>query len=177
MTGILTFFDCEAINTREANEPNGNGTPCADCGVPRTALNTSIVWSDVAKTRLTFHYAVCDACRSAKLCKKLRDDPAAKLVQMGSDAAARTRRTTYGGEALAASACTELLASLVAAQEGKCASCAASSTGCAHDDGSAQVLCLGCQRLFNDLDATANPSHLTPCLRSSQPLSSSRQRC
>ena len=25
MTGILTFFDCEAINSREANEPNGGG--------------------------------------------------------------------------------------------------------------------------------------------------------
>lgn len=27
MTGILTFFDCEAINTREANDPNGMNSP------------------------------------------------------------------------------------------------------------------------------------------------------
>ena len=63
-------------------EPNGTGTPCAECEVPRTIFNTSVIWSDRAKTRLTFHYAVCDACRSAKMCKRLRDDPAAKLVQI-----------------------------------------------------------------------------------------------
>jgi hypothetical protein len=54
-------------------EPNGTGTPCADCETPRTIFNTSVTWSDRAKTRLTFHYAVCDACRSAKMCKRLRD--------------------------------------------------------------------------------------------------------
>ena len=62
-------------------EPPGTGSPCSDCGTPRTALNTGVCWSDAARTRLTFHYAVCDACRSAKMCKRLRDDPAAKLVQ------------------------------------------------------------------------------------------------
>ena len=46
-------------------EPLGTGSPCADCGTPRTALNTGVYWSDTAKTRLTFHYAVSDACRSA----------------------------------------------------------------------------------------------------------------
>ena len=152
------------------HEPSGTGTPCADCEAPRTILNTSVTWSDAAKTRPTFHYAVCDACRSAKLCKRLRDDPAAKLVQMGSDAAARTRRTAYGGEALPAAACTELIATLLAAQGGTCASCAHAVELAAHagiftasldkvgeryDDGRAQVLCLGCQRLYNDLDADA----------------------
>ena len=102
--------------------PSGTGTPCADCEEPRTIFNTSVTWSDVAKTRLTFHYAVCDTCRSAKLCKRLRDDPAAKLVQMGADAAARTRREAYGGAALAASACTDLINTLLAAQGGRCAS-------------------------------------------------------
>ena len=72
-------------------EPNGTGTPCADCETPRTIFNTSVIWSDQAKTRLTFHYAVCDACRSAKMCKRLREDPMAKLVQMVADAAARAR--------------------------------------------------------------------------------------
>ena len=57
-----------------------------------------------AKTRLTFHYGVCDSCRSARACKRLREDPAAKLVQMGADAAARTQRPRYGGEALSAAA-------------------------------------------------------------------------
>jgi len=42
-------------------EPLGTGSPCADCGAPRTALNTGVCWSDTAKTRLTFHYAACDA--------------------------------------------------------------------------------------------------------------------
>ncbi len=46
-------------------EPNGTGTPCADCEVPRTALNTSVIWSDQAKTRLTFHYTQC-ATRAAR---------------------------------------------------------------------------------------------------------------
>ena len=32
-------------------EPNGTGTLCADCDTPRTILNTSVVWSDAAKTR------------------------------------------------------------------------------------------------------------------------------
>ena len=73
-------------------EPLGTGSPCADCGTPRTALNTGVCWSDAAKTRLTFHYAVCDPCRSVRACKRLRKDPAAKLVQMGADAAARTQR-------------------------------------------------------------------------------------
>ena len=151
-------------------EPNGTGTPCADCETPSTILNTSVAWSDAAKTRLTFHYAVCDACRSARLCQKLRDDPAAKLVQMGADAAARTKRPHYGGEVLAASECTALIASLLTAQRGKCASCAHAVDLAAHagifmasldkvgdryDDGTAQVLCLGCQRLFNDLPAAA----------------------
>ena len=85
------------------HEPHGTGTPCVNCQVPRTILNTSVVWSDAAKTRLTFHYAVCDPCRSAKLCAKLREDPAAKLVQMGADASARTKRPRYGGDALSAS--------------------------------------------------------------------------
>ena len=38
-------------------EPLGTGNPFADCGTPRTALNTGVCWSDTAKTRLTFHYA------------------------------------------------------------------------------------------------------------------------
>ena len=88
------------------HEPHGTGTPCADCEVPRTILNTSVVWSDAAKTRLTFHYAVCDACRSAKMCKRLREDPMAKLVQMGADAAAHTNRPRYEGVPLTARACT-----------------------------------------------------------------------
>ena len=49
------------------HEPSGTGTPCADCEAPRTILNTSVAWSDAAKTRLTFHYTVCDAGRSATL--------------------------------------------------------------------------------------------------------------
>jgi hypothetical protein len=148
-----------------AGEPNGTGTLCADCKTPRTILNTSVTWSNRAKTRLTFHYAVCDACRSAKLCKRLRHDPAAKLVQMGADAAARTKRAKYDGAPLAARECTDLVARLFVAQEGLCASCkhevalAAGSgiymasldkVGARYDE-SAQVLCLGCQRLFNDL--------------------------
>lgn len=72
-------------------EPLGTGSPCVDCGTPRTVFNTGVCWSDASKTRLTFHYAVCDPCCSARACKRLRDDPAAKLVQMGADAAARTR--------------------------------------------------------------------------------------
>ena len=68
-------------------EPLGTGRPCADCGAPRTALNTGVCWSDTAKTRLTFHYATCDACRSARACKRLREDPAAKLVQIHIHAA------------------------------------------------------------------------------------------
>lgn len=153
-------------------EPPGTGSPCSDCGTPRTALNTGVCWSDAARTRLTFHYAVCDACRSARLCKRLREDPAAKLVQMGADAAARTRRPRYEGAPLAASACTERIVSLLAAQRGRCASCAhevalAAGSGIFmasldrvagggyDDDRSAQVLCLGCQRFFNDLDAAA----------------------
>ena len=150
-------------------EPCGTGTPCVDCNTPRSFLNTSVVWSDAAKTRLTFHYAACDACRSAKMCKRLREDPAAKLVQMGADAAARTRRTPhYGGKAMHAAECTQLIVDLLAAQKGRCASCehavhlganagifmaSLDKVGDAYDDGSAQVLCLGCQRLFNDLNA------------------------
>ena len=49
-------------------EPLGTGSACADCGAPRTALNTGVCWSDTAKTRLTFHSAACDACRSARAC-------------------------------------------------------------------------------------------------------------
>ena len=101
-------------------EPCGTGTPCVDCRTPRSFLNTSVVWSNAAKTRLTFHYAACDACRSAKMCKRLREDPAAKLVQMGADAAARTRRTPhYGGEAMHAAECTQLIVDLLAAQKGR----------------------------------------------------------
>jgi len=77
-------------------EPLGTGSPCADCGTPRTALNTGICWSDTAKTRLTFHYAVCDACRSARACKRLREDPAAKLVQMGYKWVPTRRRARSG---------------------------------------------------------------------------------
>ncbi len=72
-------------------EPNGTGTPCADCAVPRTILNTSVTWSDRAKTRLTFHYAVCDACRSAKLYKRLRDQ-CATIQRLSSCRWAPTRR-------------------------------------------------------------------------------------
>lgn len=148
------------------HEPCGTGTPCADCEAPRTILNTSVVWSDAAKTHLTFHYAVCDPCRSVKLCTRLRNDPAAKLVQMGADAAARTKRPRYEGAPLAASDCTDLIVQLLAEQEGRCASCEHEVTlaawsgifmasldrvGERYNDGTAQVLCLGCQRLFNDL--------------------------
>ena len=149
-------------------EPNGTGTPCAECEVPRTIFNTSVIWSDRAKTRLTFHYAVCDACRSAKMCKRLRDDPAAKLVQMGADAAARTKRPHYEGAPLSARECTDRIATLLVEQEGRCASCkhevrlaadagiymaSLDKVGGCYDDGTAQVLCFGCQRLFNDLCA------------------------
>lgn len=152
-------------------EPLGTGSPCADCGAPRTALNTGVCWSDTAKTRLTFHSAACDACRSARACKRLREDPAAKLVQMGADAAARTKRPRYEGAPLAAAACTARIGALLEAQGGRCASCAHDVVlaagsgifmasldrvgGAGYDDGSAQVLCLGCQRFFNDLDAAA----------------------
>ena len=152
-------------------EPLGTGSPCADCGAPRTALNTGVCWSDTAKTRLTFHSAACDACRSARACKRLREDPAAKLVQMGADAAARTKRPRYEGAPLAAATCTARIGALLEAQGGRCASCAHDVVlaagsgifmasldrvgGAGYDDGSAQVLCLGCQRFFNDLDAAA----------------------
>ena len=152
-------------------EPLGTGSPCADCGAPRTALNTGVCWSDTAKTRLTFHSAACDACRSARACKRLREDPAAKLVQMGADAAARTKRPRYEGAPLAAAACTARIGALLEAQGGRCASCAHDVVlaagsgifmasldrvgGAGYDDGSAQVLCLGCQRFFNDLDGAA----------------------
>ena len=152
-------------------EPLGTGSPCADCGTPRTALNTGICWSDTAKTRLTFHYAVCDACRSARACKRLREDPAAKLVQMGADAAARTKRPRYEGVQLSAAACTARISALLEVQGGRCASCTHDVVlaagggifmasldrvgGGGYDDTSAQVLCLGCQRFFNDLDAAA----------------------
>ena len=148
-------------------EPLGTGSPCAHCGTPRTALNTGVCWSDAAKTRLTFHYAMCDSCRSTRLCKRLREDPAAKLVQMGADAAARTQRPRYGGERLSAAACTELIVQKLCEQGGRCACCAHEVTLAAHSgifmasldkvsdryDSTAQVLCLGCQRFFNDLDA------------------------
>jgi hypothetical protein len=149
-------------------EPQGTGSPCADCGTPRNALNTGVCWSDAAKTRLTFHYAVCDPCRSARMCKRLREDPAAKIVQMGADAAARTKRACYAGDTLTASGCAQLIERLLAAQGGRCASCSHEVVIAAHagiymasldkvgdryDDSSAQVLCLGCQRFFNDLDA------------------------
>ena len=153
-------------------EPLGTGSPCADCGMPRTVLNTSVCWSDAAKTRLAFNFAVCDTCRSARACKRLREDPVAKLEQLGADAAARTKRPRYEGTApLSAAACTTRICTLLAAQGGRCASCAhdvlltavsgifmasldkVGSGG--YDDDSAQVLCLGCQRFFNDLDAVA----------------------
>ena len=148
-------------------EPLGTGSPCADCGAPRTALNTGVCWSDAAKTRLTFHSAVCDPCRSVRACKRLRDEPAAKLVQMGADAAARTRRPQYAGEALSAATCTNLIARLLHEQCGHCASChhevvlgagsgifmaSLDKVGARYDD-TAQVVCLGCQRFFNDLGA------------------------
>ena len=152
-------------------EPLGTGSPCADCGAPRTALNTGVCWSDTAKTRLTFHYAACDACRSARACKRLREDPAAKLVQMGADAAARTKRPRYEGVQLSAAACMARIGALLEVQGGRCASCAHDVVlaagggifmasldrvgGAGYDDSSAQVLCLGCQRFFNDLDAAA----------------------
>jgi len=152
-------------------EPLGTGSPCADCGTPRNAFNTGVCWSDAAKTRLTFHSAVCDPCRSSRMCKRLQD-PAAKLVQMGADAAARTKRPRYGGEQLSAAVCTELIEKLLGKQGGRCACCtqevvlAANSgifmasldkVGDRYDE-TAQVLCLGCQRFFNDLDA---PSRAT----------------
>ena len=59
----------------------------------------------------------------AKLCAKLREDPAAKLVQMGADAAARTKRPRYEGAPLAARECTDMIVNLLAKQEGCCASC------------------------------------------------------
>ena len=149
-------------------EPLATGSPCADCGVPRTALNTGVFWSDSAKTRLTFHYSICDSCRSSRICKRLRDDPAAKLVQMGADAAARTKRAHYAGDPLSASACTDLIVTLLHSQSGRCASCKhevvlAANSGIfmasldkveGRYDGSAQVLCFGCQRFFNELDTT-----------------------
>jgi len=157
------------VAAAEGVEPRGTGSPCADCGTPRTVLNTGIGWSDAAKTRLTFHYGACDACRSARACKRLREDPAAKLVQMGADAAARTKRPRYEGAPLSAAACTARIGALLEAQGGRCASCAhdvvlAAGSGIfmasldrvgsgGYDDSSAQVLCLGCQRFFNDLDA------------------------
>ena len=49
-----------------ANGHEPNGKPCAVCGVPRDILNTSVTWSDAAKTRLTFHYSICDKCRASK---------------------------------------------------------------------------------------------------------------
>ena len=102
------------------------------------------------------------------MCKRLRDDPAAKLLQMGADAASRTKRARYQGLPLSARDCTDRIAALLVTQEGRCASCqhevrlAADSgiymasldkVGDRYDDGSAQVLCFGCQRLFNDLCA------------------------
>ena len=112
------------VAAAEGVEPHGTGSPCADCGTPRTVLNTGIGWSDAAKTRLTFHYGACDACRSARACKRLREDPAAKLVQMGADAAARTKRPRYEGAPLSAAACTARIGALLEAQGGRCASCA-----------------------------------------------------
>ena len=43
------------------------------------------------------------------MCKRLRDEPEAKLVQMGADAAARTKRVHYAGEVLTAADCTSLI--------------------------------------------------------------------
>jgi hypothetical protein len=160
-------------------EPLGTGSPCADCGTPRTALNTGICWSDTAKTRLTFHYAVCDACRSAaaRACKRLREDPAAKLVQMGADAAARTKRPRYEGVQLSAACGVHgadqraargagwplrvvrarrvvlaagggiFMASLDSTIGGVAAGTTTPRRRCS--------VCLGCQRFFNDLDAAA----------------------
>ena len=162
-------------------DPNGTGSPCGGCGVPRTIFNTSVIWSTAAKTRLTFHYAVCDDCRSAKMCKRLRDNPAAKLIQMGADAAACTKGPHYDGAPLAASECTELILTLLEQQRGRCASCAhqvelsahagifmasLDKVGGRYDDGSAHVLCLGCQRLFNNLDADTRAELTSAIVRS-----------
>ena len=150
-----------------ASEPKGTGTPCAKCGIPRTVFNTNVVWSASNRKRLSFHYAVCDACRSAKICERLRNNPAAKLVQMGADAAARTRKARYNGDVMSAAECTDLVRTLIVKQGGQCASCkhevvlkaesgifmaSLDKAGAAYVNGSAQVLCLGCQRLYNDLD-------------------------
>ena len=159
-------------------EPNGTGTPCVDCEVPRTALNTSVIWSDQAKTRLTFHYAVCDTCRSVKVCKRLRDDPAAKLVQMGADAAARTKRSRYKGAPLAARECTNLITTLLVEQQGRCASCkhevilaadagiymaSLDKLGARYDDGNVQVLCASAVSAFSTTSArSTGRSSLAP---------------
>ena len=90
-------------------EPLGTSSPCADCGTPRTALNTSVCWSDAAHTRTsrsTFQSAVCDPFCSVRACKRLHNEPAAKLVQMGADAAAHNRWPQYAGEQFVAA--TEL---------------------------------------------------------------------
>ena len=64
-------------------EPLNTGSPCSDCGVPRTALNTSVGWSDAARTRLTFQSAACDPCRSARICKRLREECTLRFVGPG----------------------------------------------------------------------------------------------
>jgi hypothetical protein len=61
-------------------EPFGTGSPCVDCGVPRTILNTGAAWSDKGRTRLTFRYGSCDACRPKRACKRMREGPMCKLV-------------------------------------------------------------------------------------------------
>ena len=89
---------------------------------------------------------------------------------MGADAAARTKRPRYEGVPLTARECTHRIATLLVEQEGCCASCKHGvrlaaiagiymasldkvGVGGRYDDGTAQVLCFGCQRLFNDLGA------------------------
>ena len=92
--------------------------------------------------------------------------PGGEAVQMGADAAARTKRPRYKGAPLAAATCTARIGALLSAG-GRCVVRARRRArrrerhlhgrggGAGYDDGSAQVLCQGCQRFFNDLDAAA----------------------
>ena len=121
------------------------------------------------QTRLTFHSAACDACRSrarASACARTRRRSSCRWAPTRR----RAKRPRYEG-ALAAATCTARIGALLEAQGGRCASCAHDIVlaagsgifmasldrvgGAGYDDGSAQVLCLGCQRFFNDLDAAA----------------------
>lgn len=100
----------------------------------------------------------------ASICVRIQLPSWCRWVQI--DASARTKRPCYGGDTLSAQECTELIARLMHAQDGCCASCkhevmlAAGSgifmasldkLGNRYDDGMAQILCLGCQRFFNTL--------------------------